>query len=69
MMSGAILTETIFNWPGVGLEIYFAIQQRDWPIVMGGVIIVVFAVMIINLIVDISYAFLDPRIRYGEPAK
>ncbi|MCL4078882.1 ABC transporter permease [Coriobacteriia bacterium Es71-Z0120] len=69
MMSGAILTETIFNWPGVGLEIYFAIQQRDWPIVMGGVIIVVFAVMIINLVVDISYAFLDPRIRYGEPAK
>lgn len=69
MMSGAILTETIFNWPGVGLEIYYAIQQRDWPIVMGGVIIVVFAVMLINLIVDISYAFLDPRIRYGQPAK
>ncbi|GAV31036.1 MAG: ABC transporter permease [Anaerosomatales bacterium] len=69
MMSGAILTETIFNWPGVGLEIYFSIQQRDWPIVMGGVIIVVFAVMLINLIVDISYAFLDPRIRYGGPAK
>lgn len=69
MMSGAILTETIFNWPGVGLEIYYAIQQRDWPIVMGGVIIVVFAVMLINLIVDISYAFLDPRIRYGQPTK
>ncbi|MBC7266173.1 MAG: ABC transporter permease [Coriobacteriia bacterium] len=69
MMSGAILTETIFNWPGVGLEIYYSIQQRDWPIVMGGVIIVVFAVMLINLIVDISYAFLDPRIRYGGPAK
>ncbi len=69
MMSGAILTETIFNWPGVGLEIYYAIGQRDWPIVMGGVIIVVFAVMIINLVVDISYAFLDPRIRYGGAAE
>lgn len=69
MMSGAILTETIFNWPGVGLEIYLAIGQRDWPIVMGGVIIVVFAVMIINLLVDISYAFLDPRIRYGSAAE
>ncbi len=68
MMSGAILTETIFNWPGVGLEIYLAIGQRDWPIVMGGVIIVVFAVMFINLLVDISYAFLDPRIRYGTAA-
>jgi ABC-type dipeptide/oligopeptide/nickel transport system permease component len=69
MMSGAILTETIFNWPGVGLEIYLAIGQRDWPIVMGGVIIVVFAVMFINLLVDISYAFLDPRIRYGTAAE
>jgi ABC-type dipeptide/oligopeptide/nickel transport system permease component len=69
MMSGAILTETIFNWPGVGLEIYLAIGQRDWPIVMGGVIIVVFAVMFINLLVDISYAFLDPRIRYGSAAE
>jgi ABC-type dipeptide/oligopeptide/nickel transport system permease component len=69
MMGGAILTETIFNWPGVGLEIYLAIGQRDWPIVMGGVIIVVVAVMIINLLVDVSYAFLDPRIRYGGGAK
>lgn len=65
MMSGAILTETIFSWPGVGREIFLAIGQRDWPVVMGGVIIIVFAVMIINLLVDISYAILDPRIRYG----
>jgi peptide/nickel transport system permease protein len=65
MMSGAILTETIFNWPGVGLQIYLAIGQRDWPVVMGGVVIIVFFVMIINIAVDLSYAFLDPRIRYG----
>ena len=65
MMSGAILTETIFSWPGVGREIFLAIGQRDWPVVMGGVIIIVFAVMFINLLIDISYAFLDPRIRYG----
>lgn len=65
MMSGAILTETIFNWPGVGYEIFLAIGRRDWPVVMGGVVIVVVVVMIINLLVDISYAFLDPRIRYG----
>lgn len=69
MMAGAILTETIFNWPGVGFEIYLAILQRDWPIVMGGVIIIVVAVMLINLLVDISYAFLDPRIRYGGSAE
>lgn len=67
MLSGAILTETVFNWPGVGNEIYRAITQRDWPIVMGGVTIIIVVVLLINLIVDISYAFLDPRIRYGAP--
>jgi len=66
MMSGAILTETVFNWPGVGYEVYISIMQRDWPVVMGGVIIIVFVVMFINLLVDISYAFLDPRIRFGS---
>ena len=65
MLSGAILTETVFNWPGVGYEIFRAISQRDWPIVMGGVTLVVVVVMIVNLVVDISYAFLDPRIRLG----
>ncbi len=44
-------------------------RTRDWPIVTGGVIIIVFLVMLINLLVDISYAFLDPRIRYGRAAK
>lgn len=66
MLSGAILTETVFNWPGVGLEIFLAIGQRDWPVVMGGVVVVVIAVMFVNLLVDMSYAFLDPRIRYGS---
>jgi len=65
MMSGAILTETVFNWPGVGNEVYNAVVRRDWPVVMGGVVIIVVVVMIINLLVDISYAFFDPRIRYG----
>jgi ABC-type dipeptide/oligopeptide/nickel transport system permease component len=66
MVGGTIITETIFSWPGVGREIFLAIGQRDWPIVMGGTIIIVFMVMVINLLVDISYAFLDPRIRYGH---
>ncbi|MCL2888985.1 MAG: ABC transporter permease [Eggerthellaceae bacterium] len=68
MMSGAILTETIFNWPGIGYEIFRAIGQRDWPIVLGGVILVVIIIMLINLIIDISYALFDPRIRYGKKA-
>jgi ABC-type dipeptide/oligopeptide/nickel transport system permease component len=65
MMSGAILTETVFNWPGIGYAIYTAINKRDWPVVIGSTIIVTFVFLVINLVVDISYAFLDPRIRYG----
>jgi peptide/nickel transport system permease protein len=69
MVGGTILTEVVFNWPGVGFQIYRAILSRDWPIVLGAVVIIVILVMIINLVVDISYAFLDPRIRYGRAAK
>jgi ABC-type dipeptide/oligopeptide/nickel transport system permease component len=65
MFAGAVLTETVFNWPGVGFTIARSIFQRDFPVVFGGVTVILFAVMIINLLVDISYAFLDPRIRYG----
>lgn len=67
MLAGAILTETVFNWPGVGYETYRAITQRDWPLVLGSVTVIVVVVMVINLIVDVSYAFLDPRIRFGAP--
>jgi len=63
LMGGAILTETIFAWPGVGRTIYLAILQRDAPVVIGGTIILVLIFVFINLIVDIIYAFLDPRIR------
>jgi ABC-type dipeptide/oligopeptide/nickel transport system permease component len=69
MMAGAILTETVYNWPGIGYAIYLAINKRDWPVVIGATIIVTIVYMVINLIVDISYAFLDPRIRYGGSEK
>ena len=69
MIGGTILTETVFNWPGVGYQIYKAILSRDWPIVMGATVFIVILVMFINLLVDISYAFLDPRIRYGKTEK
>lgn len=65
MLAGAVLTETVFNWPGVGFTVARAILQRDFPIVFGGVTVILFGVMIVNLAVDVSYAFLDPRIRYG----
>lgn len=66
LMGGAILTETVFNWPGVGRTIYLAILQRDAPVVIGGTIILVAIFVIMNLVVDVIYAWLDPRIRYGR---
>ena len=66
LMGGAILTETVFNWPGVGRTIYLAILQRDAPVVIGGTIILVMIFVGMNLIVDIGYALLDPRIRYEK---
>ncbi len=64
LLSGAILTETVFSWPGVGRWIYDAISARDYPIIQGGVIFVAFIFVIVNLIVDLSYALIDPRIQY-----
>lgn len=63
LMGGAILTETIFAWPGVGRTIYLAILQRDAPVVIGGTIVLVLIFVFMNLFVDIIYAVLDPRIR------
>jgi peptide/nickel transport system permease protein len=64
LLSGAILTETIFSWPGIGSWIYGAILSRDYPVVQGGVVFVSITFVLINLLVDISYAFFDPRIQY-----
>lgn len=64
LLGGAILTETIFAWPGIGKWIYEGILTRDYPVVQGGVIFVATAFVLINLLVDLSYALLDPRIQY-----
>ncbi len=66
LMGGAVLTETVFNWPGVGRTIYLAIMERDAPIVIGGTLVLVVIFLVLNLIIDIVYALLDPRIRYGR---
>ncbi|NET06689.1 MAG: ABC transporter permease [Symploca sp. SIO2B6] len=62
LLGGAILTETIFSWPGIGSWIYEGILARDYPVVQGGVVFVAVIFVLINLLVDISYALLDPRI-------
>lgn len=64
LLGGAILTETIFAWPGIGSWIYQGILERDYPVVQGGVVFVAIAFVLINLIVDLSYSFIDPRIQY-----
>lgn len=65
IVSGNVILETIFNIPGIGLWVVNAIAQSDYPVVQGVVLVIAATLVFINLIVDISYAWLDPRIRYG----
>ncbi len=64
LLGGAVLTETIFSWPGLGSWLYDAISGRDYPVIQGGVIFAALVVSLVNLVVDLSYALLDPRIQY-----
>jgi ABC-type dipeptide/oligopeptide/nickel transport system permease component len=66
MMGAAILTETVFNWPGIGSEIAESVVARDAPVVLGLTLAVVLVYLVVNLLVDLSYAWFDPRIRLGE---
>jgi len=65
LLGGAILTETIFAWPGIGRMVVDAIFARDYPVVQGAVLVIAVVFVVVNLLVDLSYAALDPRIRYG----
>lgn len=64
LLAGAILTETIFSWPGIGLWIYESIQARDYPIVQGATLFIATIFVMVNLITDVLYATVDPRIKY-----
>jgi peptide/nickel transport system permease protein len=64
LLSGAILTETIFSWPGIGRWIFDSIQSRDYPVVQSMTLVIAGVFVLANLVVDLSYAFLDPRVRY-----
>jgi peptide/nickel transport system permease protein len=63
LLSGAVLTETVFAFPGMGTWLVEAIRQRDYPVLQGGILFVSFVFVIVNLIVDVSYALINPRIR------
>ncbi|WP_102261614.1 ABC transporter permease [Mesobacillus jeotgali] len=64
LLGGAILTETIFSWPGIGRYIYEAINYRDYPVIQSGILIIALIFVLINLVVDLLYAAIDPRIKY-----
>jgi len=66
MLGGALVVEVVFRWPGMGELAYDAIMERDYPIVMGLVLLVAIIFIVINLLVDLSYTLFDPRIRYDK---
>jgi oligopeptide transport system permease protein len=68
VIGSAVLTETVFSWPGLGSAIATSVQTRDLPITLGLTLAVVVAYSVINLLVDLSYAWFDPRIRLGQGA-
>lgn len=63
LVAGAILTETIFSWPGIGKWILHSITSRDYPVIQGGILLIGVLIVIINLSVDVIYAFINPRVR------
>ncbi len=65
LLSGAILTETIFSWPGVGNWLIHGVQSRDYPVVQGGILLIATIVISVNLIVDMLYGVINPRIRHA----
>ena len=65
LLSGAILTETIFSWPGVGNWLIHGVQSRDYPVVQGGILLIATIVISVNLIVDLLYGVINPRIRHA----
>jgi peptide/nickel transport system permease protein len=66
LLAGSIITETVFSWPGIGRLTVQAIQTRDYPLVQGCVLVIAISYLLVNLLTDIFYHFVDPRITYGK---
>lgn len=65
LMAGSVVVETVFAWPGIGRLAFEAVQWRDYPVIQGVVLLVSTIILAANLVVDVLYAYIDPRIRYG----
>ena len=66
LLSGAVLTETIFSWPGVGKWLIESIFRRDYPALQGGIMLIAGMVILFNLLIDMLYSLINPRIRHGR---
>ena len=62
LMGGAVITETVFSWPGLGLRLIDALDTRDWPLMQGIIVFIAVAFVVINIVVDAMYSYLDPRV-------
>jgi peptide/nickel transport system permease protein len=66
LLGGAVITETIFSWPGIGSLMIESIQKRDYPVVQGCVLLISVSYVLVNTLTDLFYAWIDPRIRMGK---
>lgn len=66
LLGGAVVTETVFSWPGIGSLMIESIQKRDYPVVQGCVLVISLTYVVVNMLTDLVYAWLDPRIRIGN---
>jgi peptide/nickel transport system permease protein len=65
LLNGAVVIETVFGWPGVGILLIQAIERRDLPLIEASVIVIAVMIVTVNLLVDLTYSLMDPRVRYG----
>ena len=64
LLNGAVVIETLFGWPGVGILLIQAIEKRDLPLIEATVIVIAILIVTVNLLVDLTYSLIDPRVRY-----
>src|SRR5262249_12970742 len=67
LLGGAVLTETVFDWDGMGTYILTSVRETEYESIGGAVLVLAFTFVVVNLVVDILYSFIDPRIRHGSP--
>ena len=65
LLGGTVLTETVFSWPGIGRLLVESILARDYPVIQGAILVFALLFILVNLIVDLLYGLIDPRVRYG----